>query len=57
MSNCIANIATNVFHIGNIIVKNFISCTIAGSFAASFLLTNNRVAPVSIIAGTAKPLV
>ena len=35
MSNCIANVATNVFPIGNIMVKGIVVYIVAGSFAAS----------------------
>ena len=55
MSNCIANVATNVFPIGNIMVKGIMDCMVAGSFPASLQLTNDRVAPVSNIAGTVNP--
>ena len=30
-----ANVATNVFLVGNIIVKGIVVCTVAGSFGAS----------------------
>ena len=45
--------AVIVFLIGNVTVKGFVVYTIAGSFAANLRLTNDRVAPVSSIAGTA----
>ena len=52
MSYFIANVATNVFPVGNVIVKGIVVCTVAGSFAASLQLTNDRIAPVSNISGT-----
>ena len=53
MSNSISNVATNVFPISNITVKGIIGYEVAGSFSASLQLTNNRMVPVSNIAGTA----
>ena len=44
--------ATNVFPIGNIMVKGIMVCMVAGSFSASLQLTNNRVVPVFNMAGT-----
>ena len=49
--------ANIVFLVGNITVKGVVVCTVAGSFAANLHLTNNCVAPVSNIAGTANPWV
>ena len=52
MSNCLVNVATNVFPVGNITVKGVVVCTVVGSFSASLQLTNDYVVPVSNIAGT-----
>ena len=52
MSNCIANVATIVFPIGNIMVKDIVVCMVADSFAAGLWLTNICMAPVSNIAAT-----
>ena len=49
--------ATIVFPVGNVIVRGIVVCTVAGSFAANFQLTNDHVAPVSNIDGTADPWV
>ena len=49
MSSCIAAVATNVFHIGNVMVKGIVVCSVAGSFAASLRLTNDCIVPVSNI--------
>ena len=57
MSNCIANVATTVFPIGNVTVEGVGVCTVAGSFAASLQLINDRIAPVSNIDGTVNPWV
>ena len=46
MSNYLADVATNVFPGGYIMVKGIMSCTVVGSFSASLQLTNNHVAPV-----------
>ena len=48
-----ANAATNIFPVGNIAPKGIVVCMVAGSFAASLWLTNNRVVPVSNMAGIA----
>ena len=40
------NVATSVFPVGNVIIKDVGGCTVAGSFSASLQLTNNHVAPV-----------
>ena len=53
MFNCMANMATNVFPIGNIIIKGIVICMVAGSFTASLQFTNNCVAPVFNKVGTA----
>ena len=53
MFNYISNVATNVFPIGNILVKGIVGCTVAGSFSASFRLTNDHIVLVSNIADTA----
>ena len=53
MLNCVANVATNIFPVGNIIVKSIVVYMVAGSFAASLQLTNDHMAPVSNIARTA----
>ena len=57
MSNYIAIVENNVFLIGNITGRGFIICIVAGSFCASFQLTNMCVAPVSNITDTAHPWV
>ena len=57
MSNCIANVATNIFPVGNITFKGVVVCTVAASFDASLQLTNDHVAPVSNIVGTVNPWV
>ena len=57
ISNWIAYVATIVFPIGNVIVRGIVACMVAGSFAANFQLTNDHIAPVSNIAGTANPWV
>ena len=46
-----ANVATNIFPVGNITV--IVVYMVAGSYPASLLLTNDHVAPVSNIVGTA----
>ena len=53
MSKYIANVATNVFPIGKIMVKGILGCMVANSFVASLQLSNDHVVPVSSIAGTA----
>ena len=45
--------AVIVFPVGNITIRGVIVYTIAGSFAANIWLTNDRIAPMSSIAGTA----
>ena len=44
---------TIVFPIGNSIVRGIVVCTVAGSFATNFQLTNDLMMPVSSISGTA----
>ena len=44
--------ATIVFPVGNVTARDIVVYTLAGSFAASFQLTNDHIAPVSNIAGT-----
>ena len=46
-----------VFLVGNVTVSGVVIYTIAGSFAANLQLMNDRIAPVSSIAGTANPWV
>ena len=57
MSTFGANVATNVFLVGNIIVKGIMVCMVASSFSASLQLTNDCIVPVSNMAGTANPWV
>ena len=57
MSNCIADMALNVFPVGNIVVKGGMVCMVASSFTASLQLTNDHVLPVSNIASTVNPWV
>ena len=52
MSNYMSNVATSVFPVGNITVKGIMGCTVAGSFSASFQLTNDCITPVFNMAGT-----
>ena len=49
--------AANVFPISNVVIKGVMDCMVAGSFAASLWLANERVVPTSNIAGTANPWV
>ena len=44
--------AVIVFLVGNITIRGGIVYTIAGSFVANLWLTNDRIAPMSSIAGT-----
>ena len=53
--NSIADLAANVFLIGNIMVKGVVVYTVAGSFAASLQLTSDRVVPVSNMDGSENP--
>ena len=57
MFNYLAGVATNVFPVGNIMVKGIMGCTVDSSFCASLWLTNDHVASVSTIAGTSNPWV
>ena len=52
-----ANVATNIFPVGNITVKGVVVCMVAGSFAASSQLTNDCMAPMYNNAGTTNPWV
>ena len=47
--------AVIVFPVGNVTIRGVIVYTIAGSFAANLQLTNDWIAPMSSIAGTANP--
>ena len=47
--------AVIVFPVGNITVRGVIVYTIAGSFVANLWLTNDHIAPMSSITGTANP--
>ena len=47
--------AVIVFLVHSITIRGVVVYTIAGSFAANLWLTNDHVAPVSSIAGTANP--
>ena len=47
-----ANVATNIFPVGNTTVKGVVVYTVAGSFSSSFQQTNDHMVPVSNIAGT-----
>ena len=51
----VANMATSVFSIGNVIVIGIMVYMVAGIFSASLWLTNDHMAPVSNMAGTANP--
>ena len=57
MSKFITILASNVFPIGNVMVRGFMVYIVAGSFFASLQLTNNYMAPVSSIADTENFLV
>ena len=46
ISNYIAQIATNILPTGNVIVRGVVYFIVAGSFSASFQLTNNHIAPM-----------
>ena len=50
-----ANVAINVFPVGNVTVIGVMGCTVASSFSASLRLTNDHMAPVSNVANTANP--
>ena len=53
MYKFIADVATNVFPIGNVTGRGIVICMVASSFSASLQLTNNHVVPVSNMADTA----
>ena len=52
-----ANVATSVFPVGNVMAKGIMGCVVADSFTASLKLTNHHMEPVSNIAGTENPWV
>ena len=52
-----AGVATIVLPVGNITGKGIMGYRVVGNFSASLWLTNNRVVPVSNIAGIANPWV
>ena len=45
--------AVIVFLVGNVTIRGVVIYTIAGSFAANLWLTNDYIAPMSSISGTA----
>ena len=49
--------ATNIFLIGNIMVRGIVVCIVASSFSASLQLANDHVVTVSNITDTANPWV
>ena len=53
ISNRIADVAVIIFLVGSVTVSGVVVYTIAGSFAANLQVTNDCMAPVSSIAGTA----
>ena len=55
ISNWIADVVVIVFPVGNVTVRGAIVYTVAGSCAANLWLTNDHVAPMSSMAGTANP--
>ena len=57
ISNWIADVVVIVFPVGSITVRGAVVCTVAGNCAANLWLTNDQVAPVSSMAGTANPWV
>ena len=57
ISNWIADVVVIVFPVGNITVRGAVVCTVAGNCAANLRLTNDRIAPVSSMAGIANPWV
>ena len=57
ISNWIADVVVIVFPVGNITVRGVVVYTVAGSCAANLWLTNDRIAPMSSMAGTANPWV
>ena len=57
ISNWIADVVVIVFPVGNVTVRGDIVYTVAGNCAANLRLTNDRIAPVSSMAGTENPWV
>ena len=57
ISNWIADVVVIIFPVGNVTVRGVIVYTVAGSCAANLWLTNDRIAPMSSMAGTANPWV
>ena len=57
ISNYVAKLETNVFPVGNVMVRGIMGYMIAGSFSVSLQLTNNCVSPVFKIADTENPWV
>ena len=57
MSNWMADIVVIVFPVGNITIRSIVVYTVAGSCAANLWLTNDHVASMSSMAGTANPWV
>ena len=55
ISNWIADVVVIVFPVGNVTVRGVVVFTVAGSYAANLWLTNDCVAPMSSMAGTANP--
>ena len=55
ISNWIADVVVIVSPVGSVTVRGAIVCTVAGNCAANLQLTNDCVAPMSSIAGTANP--
>ena len=51
-SNYIAWVGTNFLPIGNAIVSESTFCMVSSSYSVSYVLTNNSLAPISIIADT-----
>ena len=52
ISNWIADVVVIVFPVGSVTIRGAVVCTVAGNCAANLWLTNDRVAPVSSMAGT-----
>ena len=55
--NSMADVATSVFPVGNVIVKDVMVYTVAGSFSANLQLKNDHMAIVSNMVDTANPWV
>ena len=55
ISNWIADVVVIVFPVGNVTIRGAIVYNVAGSCAANLQLTNDCIAPVSSMAGTANP--